>query len=206
MLDAIRVTVCDSSPIIRYGLEKIIDSVTDILIVNNTSNYDEMLEGLDETDTDVVIIDIDLEEGSGLEYLRALREVRPDQKIIVFTACREKNLIVRALNLGIQGFRLKQADIAEILDTIRAVYHGRPSMEPSVTKILLEQITRNRQRQGALLSKREREVLRLIGTGMTNNEIAESLYISTRTVKFHASAIFDKLDVKNRTEAALLVA
>jgi len=199
--DAIRVTVCDCSPIIRYGLEKIIDSVTDILIVNNTSNYDEMLEGIDEIDTDVVIIDIDLEEDSGLECLRSLREVRPDH-----TACREKNLIVRALNLGIQGFRLKQADIAEILDAIRAVYHGRSSMEPSVTKILLEQITRNRQRQGTVLSKREREVLSLIGTGMTNNEIAESLYISTRTVKFHASSIFEKLDVKNRTEAALLMA
>jgi DNA-binding NarL/FixJ family response regulator len=206
MSDAIRVTVCDCSPIIRYGLEKIIDSVTDISIVSNTSNYGEMLEGIDETDADVVIIDIDLEEDLGLEYLRSLREVRPEQKIIVFTSCTEKNLIARALNLGIQGFRLKQADVAEILDAIRAVYHGRSSMEPSVTKILLEQITRNRQREGAVLSKREREVLRLIGTGMTNNEIAETLCISTRTVKFHASSIFDKLNVKNRTEAALLVA
>ena len=175
-------------------------------VVKSTPCYDELLEGIDDNDTDVVIVDIDREGNSGLECLRKLRERRSDLKVIVFTSCQEKNLIVRALGLGIQGFRLKRAGIAEVLETVRAVNCGRSSMESSVTKILLEQITRNRQGQGAVLSKREREVLRLVGKGMTNNEIADKLHISTRTVKFHVSAIFGKLEVKNRTEAALLVA
>jgi DNA-binding NarL/FixJ family response regulator len=204
--DVIRVTVCDFSPIIRFGLDKIIDSVSDIEIVNSTPSYDEMLEGIGEIDTDVVIVDIDREESSGLESLGKLREIRPDLKIIVFTSCQEENMIVKVLGLGIQGFKLKQAEVNEVLDTIRAVYRGKSSMESSVTRILLGQITRNRQRQGSVLSKREREVLRLIGKGMSNREIGKELFISTRTVKFHISSIFEKLDVKNRTEAALLVA
>ena len=206
MSDVIRIAVCDCSPIIRYGLGEIMDSVSDMEIVKSTSSYDELLDGIDEDDTDVVIVDIDREEGSGLECLRKLRERQANLKVIVFTSCQEKNLIVRALGLGVQGFRHKQAAIAEVLETIRAVNRGKSSMEPSVTKILLEQITRNRQGQGAVLSRREREVLRLIGKGMTNHDIAEELYISTRTVKFHVSSIFSKLEVKNRTEAALLVA
>lgn len=204
MSDLIRITVCDFSPIIRYGLNQIISSVADMEIVRSTSNYEDLLAGIDDTDTDVVIIDVDCEEGSGLECLRTLRDRRPELNIIVFTSCQEKNLVIRSLNLGIRGFRLKQAEVDEMIDTIRAVNCGKSSMETSITKILLEQVTRNRQ--GNILSKREREVLRLIGKGMSNNEIARTLYISTRTVKFHVSAIFDKLEVKNRTEAALLVA
>lgn len=204
MSDLIRITVCDFSPIIRHGLGEIISSVADMEIVRSTSNYEELLAGIDDTDTDVVIIDIDCEEDSGIECLRTLRDRRPELNIIVFTSCQEKNLVIRSLNLGIRGFRLKQAEVDEMIDTIRAVNSGKSSMETSITKILLEQVTRNRQ--GNILSKREREVLRLIGKGMSNNEIAKNLYISTRTVKFHVSAIFDKLEVKNRTEAALLVA
>ena len=204
MTHPIRITICDFSPIIRFGFSQIISSVADMEIVRSTSAYDELLAVIDDTDTDVVIIDIECEQGRGLECLRTLRDRSPDLNVIVFTSCQDKNIIIESLNLGIQGFRFKREEVDKMLDTIRAVHRGNASMEDSITSILLEQVTRNRGVN--ILSKREREVLSHIGKGMSNDEIAENLCISTRTVKFHVSAIFGKLEVKNRTEAALLVA
>lgn len=204
MAHPIRITICDFSPIIRFGFSQIISSVADMEIVRSTPGYDELLAVIDDTDSDVVIIDIECEQGRGLECLSTLRDRYPDLNVIVFTSCQEKNIIIKSLNLGIRGFRFKRAEVDEMIDTIREVHRGNSSMENSITRILLEQVTRNRQ--GNILSNREREVLGLIGRGMANNEIAKALCISTRTVKFHVSSIFGKLEVKNRTEAALLVA
>ena len=206
MSDVIRLSICDCSPIIRFALKEIIDPIPDIEVIKFTSCLDAMLTEIDTIDTDVLIMDIDGNDSSGLECLSMLRELRPEMNIVVFTASRDKNLIVKALSLGVHGFKLKQAAIKEIIETIRTVHRGRTSIEPAITKVLLDHLARNRQRDGSVLSKREREILRLVGKGMSNKDIGETLFISTRTVKFHVSSIFDKLNVKNRTEAALMVA
>ena len=206
MSDTIRIAVCDCRPIVRYGIQQIVDTVDDMEIGFLFSTYDEALAEIENLEADILLIDIDEDPPAGLEFLCSLQAMRPELKIVIFTACSDKNVIIRALGYGVRGFKLKEAALDEVIGTIRAVYGGRSCMEPMVTRILMENMSRNRQQSGSVLSKREREVLRLIGQGMSNKQIAETLYISTRTVKFHVSSIFEKLGVKNRTEAALLVA
>lgn len=206
MNDIIRIAVCDCRPIVRYGLEQIVATVTDMEIVKFFCGYEELLDDIENLEVDIMLIDIDDDTPAGLECLRSLQELQPELRVVLFTACSDKNTIIRALGCGIRGFKLKQADLDEVIGTIRAVYRGRSCMEPMVTRILMENLSRNRQQTGSVLSNREREVLRLIGKGMSNKQIADTLYISTRTVKFHVSSIFEKLDVKNRTAAALKIA
>jgi len=205
MSNAIRLTVCDCCPIVRYGLSVIMDPDPDIDIVGSISSHAEMISNIDEINSDVLIVDLNLEDPSEIEYLREFRERKPEIKIIIFTTCQDKNLIIKILDLGIHGFRSKEADAFEIKETIHAVHEGRSSMEHCVTNALMDKIKRNHLCSESQLSKRENTVLNLIAKAMSNDEIADALYISTRTVKFHASSIFAKLDVKNRTEAALLV-
>jgi len=206
MSNAIRLTVCDCCPIVRYGLSVMLDPDPDIDIVGSMSSHAEMISNIDEINSDVLIVDLNLEDPSEIEYLREFIKRKPEIKIIIFTTCQDKNLIIKILDLGIHGFRSKGADAFEIRETIHAVHEGKSSMEHYVTNALMDKIKRNRSRSEFQLSKREHTVLNLIAKAMTNDEIADTLYISTRTVKFHASSIFSKLDVKNRTEAALLVA
>ena len=206
MPEIIRIAVCDRSPIVRFGLEQIVATVPDMEIVSLSSRYEDLLSEIEAVEVDIALIDIEAEAPAAVECLRNLRDQRPDLGIVIFTACDDKNVIIRALGCGIRGFKQKGAQIAEVIDTIRSVHRGQSSMEPMVTRLLMENLSRNREQEGSVLSNREREVLRLIGKGMSNKQIATSLYISTRTVKFHVSAIFEKLRVKNRTEAALKVA
>ena len=206
MSDTIRIAVCDCRPIFRYGLQQIVETVSDMEIVSCSTCYEALMLEIEKPEIDVLLIDIDEDSRTALDCLRSLQERRPELGVLVFTACEDRNVIIRALGYGIRGFKQKHAELDEVLGAIRAMYEGHSVMDPVVNQILMENLARNRQREGSVLSSREREVLRLIGKGMSNKQIADSLFISTRTVKFHVSAIFEKLDVKNRTEAALLVA
>ena len=206
MSEVIRLAICDISPMFRYGLEQLFASESDIEVKKTISRHEDILADVEKIDIDILIVDIDKEDPYELDYLREFRQHRPDVKIVVFTSRKDENLIFKTVEIGIQGFRQKQAEVDNIVDTIRAVYHGQSRMETCVTKALMGHINRQRNGNRPVLSKRERQVLKLISKGMSNSEIADSLFISPRTVKFHVSAIFNKLDVKNRTEAALRVA
>lgn len=202
MNKAIRITLCDNSPAIRIGLKQILSSNTDINIVTEACSTTEILSKYIDLEMDIILIDLGQDSTTGLEDIRRLRDSRPDIKIIIFTACDDKSLIMQAVELGVQGFLLKKADTAEIIKAIRTVYNGGTSLASCVTTALLEHMQAKQNHSESSLSNREQEVLNLLAKGNSNSDIANKLFITTRTVKYHVSSIFTKLNVKNRTEAA----
>lgn len=203
MSRTIQVAICDCCPTIRYGLQHILGTDPEINTVAETGSHEELLTRFVDADLDVILVDAESGDQPGFRHLRKFRELRPDVKTIVFTGHTERHVILDAIDLGVQGYQLKQTDCGDILKAIHVVHNGGTALAPCVTETLMDELQLKHQRAQARLSEREQEVLDLIALGKTNSDIAKALYISVRTVKFHVSSILTKLNVRNRTEAAL---
>ena len=203
MSKIIRVAICDHCSTIRCGLRYILNADPDIETVAESCLSREILSQFARVDLDVMLIDLEQNKQTWLDDLFQFRKLKPNVKTIIFTANNDKKLILEAVEMGIQGYLLKQAESEEIINAIHVVHKGGTSLAPCVSTILLEHLQQKQLQLQANLSKREQEVLDLIALGKTNNDIANKLFISIRTVKFHVSSILEKLHVRNRTEAAL---
>jgi NarL family two-component system response regulator LiaR len=202
MNKAIRLTLCDNCPAIRIGLKEILGTDPEIQVVMEACSTTDVLSDYIDLDMDILLVDLEQDTNNGLESIRRLRDLRPDVKVIIFTACDNKALIMQAVELGVQGFLLKKAASSEIIKAIQTVHRGGTSLAACVTTALLEHMQTKQSHSESSLSNREQEVLNLLAKGNSNSDIANKLFITTRTVKYHVSSIFTKLNVKNRTEAA----
>lgn len=205
MGNTIRVSLCDRSPAILCGLKQILSQDPKIDVVSEISSTDDLLHRLIDEDQDILILDMEENQQLNTKCLENFRQLRPDVKIIVFTTCKNWQTIMDTLKLGVQGFLLKDASPEDLIQSVHKIYNGGTSLAACVTTAMVEHLsTKKSQTQHTQqpLSNREQEVLDLLARGKTNNDIADKLFITPRTVKFHVSSIFTKLNVKNRTEAA----
>lgn len=209
----IRIVLADDHPIVRDGLKKLLVLEEDIAVVGEASDGREVLDVIEQTHPDVVILDLRMPNMDGLAALDAIQKLNPKPRVIVLTASEDKNEFVQAMKLGCSGIVLKQTAPELIVKSIRKVYSGEIWLDSHTTAAVMRQFAapgemlgthpgaRNRERSP--LSQREREIVSLVAQGYKNREMAEKMFISEQTVKNHLHNIFDKLGVSDRLELAL---
>ena len=199
----VRILVADDHPMLREGVVAVLSTQPDFKVVGEAANGSETVWLAESLEPDVILLDLEMPGLDGVAALERLRNVGSQARTIVFTAYDTDERILGALRAGARGYLLKGASRQEIFDAIRTVHSGNSLLQPLVTTRLLEHIERgDEQEQQNNLTPRELEVLTLLAHGRKNSEIADNLFISERTVKFHVSSILGKLGAANRTEAA----
>jgi DNA-binding NarL/FixJ family response regulator len=193
----IRVMLVDDHPAFRKGMAALIESEPDLRVVAETGDGGKALEIYRQSRPDVVLMDLRLPGMGGVEAIIAIRKEFPDARVIVLTTFDTDEDIFRAIQSGAKSYLLKDTPEDELAETIRAVYAGKETLTGKVAERLAA------RKQRADLSQRETEVLSLLTKGRSNKEISSSLFITEDTVKAHLKTLFIKLNVKDRTEAAI---
>ena len=206
---AIRVMLCDDHEIVREGLRTLIGRTAGMSVVGEASTMREAIETAAKARPDVVIMDVRLPDGSGVEACREIREDRPETGVIMLTSYSDDEAVFASIVAGAAGYLLKQTRGQAVVDAIQAVANGRSLLDPDVTGKVLERVRRGRDDGDprlASLTDQERKVLEQLAEGKTNREIGGVLFLSEKTVKNYVSRILDKLGLARRAEAAAYVA
>ena len=203
-----RVLLCDDHEVVREGLRGLIARQQGMSVVGEAGTVAEVVEAAARTKPDVVIMDVRLPDGNGVEACRAIREVRPETKVIMLTSYADDEALFASIIAGASGYLLKQTRGQAVVDAVTAVASGRSLLDPDVTGKVLERVRQGRGDDPALasLTEQERKVLAGLAEGHTNREISEMLFLSEKTVKNYVSRILDKLGLSRRAEAAAYMA
>lgn len=217
----IRVMVVDDQRLMRDGLKTILSLEDELEVVGAASDGKQAFEMAKELRPDVVLMDIRMPYVDGVAGTRMIREQLPETKVLILTTFTDSELIFEALDEGASGYLLKEMPTEEIVEAIHTVYQGGMTLPPEITAQVVSELKRVRVQQATHpvqpelskpavqppwieeLTEREREVLRLLGIGLNNREIAERLAITEGTTKNHVSSIIAKLRLRDRTQAAI---
>jgi DNA-binding NarL/FixJ family response regulator len=200
---SIRVLLVDDHQVVRRGLRTFLEVQDDIEVVGEAADGSEGVVRAEELRPDVVLMDIKMPVTDGIEALRRLRALDNPAKVLIVTSFTEQRTVVPALRAGAAGYVYKDVDPDALAGAIRSVHAGHVLLQPEVAGALLSQDEGGGVGRGNGLTDREREVLALIADGRSNREIARALVLSEKTVKTHVSNILMKLDLADRTQAAL---
>lgn len=198
----IRVMIVDDHAVVRSGLAAFLLAFDDLELAGEAGGGKEAVQVCQQIKPDVVLMDLVMPDMDGATATRYIRQTCPHVQVIALTSFREEELVQGVLKAGAIGYLLKNVSADDLASAIRSAYAGRPTLAPEAAQVLIEAtVSPQTAPAGADLTEREREVLKLMVEGLTNNQIAERLVVSRSTVKFHVSSILSKMNVASRTEA-----
>jgi DNA-binding NarL/FixJ family response regulator len=202
----IRVLIVDDHEMVREGLIAMLQPEPDLEVVGQTGYGGAVVDLVESSRPDVVLLDARLPDVSGIEVCRRLTRSHPDVAVLILTTYTDVELVQEALQAGARGYEVKDVERFSLKESIRAVSRGQAVLAPQVAGQIIEQIRSREPAQGrpAGLSASQVAILRLISRGHSNREIAADVHLSENTVKTHIQEIFRKLGVRNRVEAAIL--
>lgn len=205
MIMPVTIMIADDHSMVREGLRSLLELDGDIQVIEEAVDGEDCLEKLKTCKPDVLLLDINMPKKNGLEVLQCINQSNLKVKVLVLTVHNEVEYLIKAVDIGVDGYILKDSESAELKKAIFAITKGENYIQPDLIPALNSKMIEKNSDKDKIdsLTKREFEVLKLLAVGMYNKEIAEKLNISERTVKNHISNIFKKLEVTDRTQAAV---
>ena len=205
--ETIKVLIADDHNLIREGLKRIISFEDDLALIGEAENGKVALEMIKLHEPDVVLLDFNMPYMNGIEVLQKIKEQGESSKVILLTIEQDKKTVHDAIEIGADGYVLKDSSGTEIVDAIKTVYEGEKYIDKSLVSLLFSGIKSKDKKKSSVLdslSKREIEVLIKISIGLNNKKIGEQLYLSEKTVKNYATNLFRKINVNDRVQATIL--
>jgi NarL family two-component system response regulator LiaR len=206
MAESIKILIADDHAIVRTGLSALIEVEPDLELVGQASNGREAADKFHALKPDMVLMDLVMPVMGGIEAIQEIIAMDANARIMVLTSFAEDEQVIQAIKAGALGYILKDSSPDELVEGIREVSRGEPYLHSSFTRVLMKDVSSSGGEEDSdkeALSDRELDVLILLAQGLSNQDIADQLTVSVATVRFHVTNIFNKLQVENRTQAAL---
>ncbi len=197
----IKVVIADDHSIIREGIRGLLELEDDIEIVGEASDGEACVEIVQNTHPDVLLLDISMPKMNGLDALQKIKDEEPDVNVIILSIHDEAQYYHKAVSLGASGYVLKDSDFNTLYHAIHRVYDGGNFVDPKLVSII--KVKKEESADISQITRREKEILLLIAQGLSNKDIAAKLNVSEKTIKNHTSNLFKKINVSDRTQAAI---